>query len=197
MVSGRSSISRNQVGAMVVRCTAGPLTAAWITRHELALVWRRSWGWLIAAGIVFAIAACCVLLYLIAWTGFLGTYYAWIPTMGALEVALVSYVGVIGIPTLLTILVAVSLQDAGRGSARVRRYADPGAELQLRYLSDGLLLTTAARSVAIHYHRIGRIHIREHTVAVTGEAGEWVLPRELFPMEALRYLARTTATRIR
>ncbi|MET8874655.1 hypothetical protein [Nocardia sp. NPDC004604] len=58
-------------------------------------------------------------------------------------------------------------------------------------------MTTAVESVTYPYDRIKRIRIQEHTVAVSGELGLRVLPRELFPAEALSFLERSTAGRLR
>lgn len=176
---------------MVVRYPAGPQTAVWITRDELALKWRRHEVWLIAAGVTLIIMGYRLLRYLISLTVSPGRYRTWTSGFAVVVTTLAIYVGV------LVVLAALSVLEARRGSPRVRRYADPGAVLQLRYLSDGLELTTAVESVTYPYDRIKRIRIQEHTVAVSGELGLRVLPRELFPAEALSFLERSTAVRLR
>ncbi|MFX0577625.1 hypothetical protein [Nocardia nepalensis] len=191
MDSGRASMYRDQAGAMVVRCTAGPQTAVRITRDELALKWRGPEVWLIAAGVTAVITGYRLIRYLISRSGSPGQYYTWTSGFAVAVTAIASYVGV------LVVLAVLSLLEVRRGSPRVRRYANPGAVLQLRYLSDGLELTTAVESVTYPYGRIKRIRVQEHTVAVSDQSSLRVLPRELFPAEALSFLAHSTGVKPR
>ncbi|WP_433193840.1 hypothetical protein ACQP1G_34350 [Nocardia sp. CA-107356] len=176
---------------MVVRYTAGAQAAVRITRDELALKWRRPEVWLIAAGVSAVIMAYRFVRYLISQAGSPGRYYTWTSGFAVVVTAIAIYAGV------LVILVVLSLLEVRRGSPRVRRYANPGAVLQIRYLSDGLELTTAVESVTYPYSQIKRIRIQEHTVALSGEIGLRVLPCELFPADALSFLERSAAVRPR
>lgn len=191
MDSGQTSMHRDQDGAMVVRYSAGPQTALWITRDELLLRWRRSEVWLIAAGVTAVITAFRFVRVLIWDTGSPGRSYLWSSVATVVVTTLAIYVGIV------LILAWFSLLEYRRGANRVRRYANPGAVLQVRYLSDGVELTTATESVAYPYDRIKRIRLREHTVALSGGFGLRVLPLELFPAEALSFLERSATGAVR
>lgn len=187
MDSRQTSIYRDADGAMVVRHTAGPQTAVWITRDELAMKWRGPQVWLIAAGATAAVMALRFITFLIRRAGSPGSYYTWTSGFAVLMTTLTVFVGI------LVILVVFSLLDIRHGSRRVRRYASPGAELAVRYLSDGLELITETESTAYTYDRIKKIRIKEHTVTLSGDFGQRVLPRELFPAEAISFLERSEA----
>lgn len=187
MESGQTSIHQDQVGATVVRYVAGPRTAVWITRDELLLRWRGLEVWLIAAGVTAVITAYRAINHLIRQTGSPGRYLTWTSLFAAVATTAAIYAGV------LACLAAFSFREGRHGSRRVWQYANPGAVLQLRFLADGFELMTATEFVAYPYAMIQRIRVREHTVALSGGIGLRVLPRELFPPEAIAFVERSIA----
>ncbi|MGW4245156.1 hypothetical protein [Nocardia sp. NPDC004722] len=170
---------------MVVRYTAGPHTAARITRDELALRWRGPEVWLLAAGVTAVITGYRFVRYLIADTASPGSYLTWTSPFAVVVTTAAIYAGIV------VVLAVLSVMAARNGTLRVSRFANTGAVLQLRYVSDGLELTTATESVAYPFAGIRRIRLREHTVALSGGFALRVLPRELFPAEAISFLERS------
>ena len=87
--------------------------------------------------------------------------------------------------------------DGGGKEGGVLMVTSPGRRTGLprsamvRYLDDGLELSTAIETVPFRYSDIRRLVAHKHTVLFTGDFGGRVLPRELFPPEALAYVQRS------
>ncbi|MEU1210530.1 hypothetical protein [Nocardia sp. NPDC005825] len=185
MNSDSSEVFQDQAGATIVRFRAGPRTAVQITRGELAMRWRGSDVWLIAAAVTGVIMAYRLVKHLIWVAGSPGTYYTWTSIPAALATSAAIYIGV------LLVFVCLSLREARHGSRKVRAYAYPGAALQVRYLSDGLEVTTTLSETTYPFAHCSRMRVRDNVVVLTGPFGQLVLPRELVPAGAISLLERS------
>jgi hypothetical protein len=187
MNSDSNEVYRDQAGATIVRFQAGPRTAVQITRGELALRWRGPQVWLLAAATAGAVMAYRLIVFLIRRAGSPGTYYTWTSLTAVLVTGAAIYIGV------LLVFALLSLFEAQSGSRKVHAYAYPGAALQVRYLSDGLEVTTVLGVKPYPFADCSRIRVRDNVVALSGTFGQLVLPRELVPAGALSLLERSIA----
>ncbi|WP_157762672.1 hypothetical protein [Nocardia yamanashiensis] len=185
MDAGQSAMWRDEAGAMVVRCVAGPKTALWITRAEHRKRWFGPQPVVIAAGVTVVLLAVFFVKSLIGSLSEPGGSLIWADPSFTVTVAVLLFV------TVLIIFAVHTLLEMRKGSPRALRYANPGAVLQVRYLDDGLELSTAIETVPFRYSEIRRLVAHKHTVLFTGDFGGRVLPRELFPPEALAYVQRS------
>ncbi|MEV6769338.1 YcxB family protein [Nocardia sp. NPDC051030] len=181
---GPNSVSmyRDDFGAQVIRLVAGPDTARQITRAELPLMWRRPTVWLIAAAVAGAVMIYRFARYAANRTVGAGRSPLWQSLPEVLVITALTYIAV------LVFFAIFSWQDSRTGSTRVRRYAYPGAVLQVRYLSDGMEVTTATGRTEYPYSRIKKIRRREHIVAFLNSTGFLVLPQEMVPAEAIAFI---------
>lgn len=187
---------RDEVGAMIVRDVASPRTAVWISRHDIALRWRLLDLWMIAVGVAAAVTVVVVLVYRLLWLvlGWFGApeqYPAW----NSIWSVLATFVVILVLVVLL--FAGFSVRDVRRGASWVRRHANPGAVLEIRYLSDALQVATADGIVDYWYDHIEWVRVRERTVALYGQFRLRVLPRELFPPGALAFLESTAGVKVR